>query len=64
MDRRSIYSTSSKKAIIIGHSICYNGGSNVKIQNMFQKDIERDINGVIKVMQMMTGVWNRNSANT
>lgn len=31
---------------------------------MFQKDIERDINGVIKVMQMMTGVWNRNSANT
>jgi hypothetical protein len=23
----------------------------VKIQNMFQKDIERDINGVIKVMQ-------------
>ena len=23
MDRRSIYSTSSKKAIIIGHSICY-----------------------------------------
>ena len=36
MDRRSIYSTSSKKAIIIGHSICCNGGSNVKIQNMFQ----------------------------
>ena len=23
----------------------------MKIQNMFQKDIERDINGVIKVMQ-------------
>ncbi len=51
MDRRSTYLMSSKKATIIGHSICYNGGSNVKIQKMFQKDIERDINGVIKVMQ-------------
>ena len=32
----------------------------MKIQNMFQKDINRDINGVIKVPRMTTTVCVRN----
>ena len=36
----------------------------MKLQNMFQKDINRDINGVIKVARTMKAASNTNLVNT